>query len=54
MLNRLKKGCFGNIPASLNEFDIVKSFALIHDVINELHKEKNSIMTLKNTITANN
>jgi len=40
MLNRLKKGCFGNIPASLNEFDIVKSFALIHNVINDVHKEK--------------
>jgi len=39
MLNKLKKGCFGNIPKSLDEFDITKSFALIHNVINELHKK---------------
>jgi hypothetical protein len=40
MFRRLKKGCFRNIPASLDSFDITKSFALIHNVINELHKEK--------------
>ncbi len=38
MLRRLKKGCLGNIPASLDSFDITKSFALIHNVINELHR----------------
>jgi hypothetical protein len=38
MFHRLKKGCFGNIPKSLDSFDITKSFALIHNVINELHK----------------
>ena len=39
MLNKLKQGCFRNIPESLDEFDITKSFALIHNVINELHKK---------------
>ena len=38
MFRRLKMGCSGNIPASLDEFDITKSFALIHNVIHELHK----------------
>jgi hypothetical protein len=39
MLNKLKKGCFGNIPDSLDKFDISKSFALIKNVIDELHKK---------------
>ena len=39
MFNGLKKSCFGNIPESLDSFDITKSFALIHNVINELRKE---------------
>jgi len=38
MLKNLKKGFFGNIPDSLDKFDITKSFALIHNVFNELHK----------------
>jgi hypothetical protein len=38
MLNKLKKGCFGNIPDSLDKFDITKSFALIDNIFNELHK----------------
>jgi hypothetical protein len=39
MFNGLNKGCYWKIPASLDSFDITKSFALIHNVINELHKE---------------
>ena len=39
MYLNLKNACFGNIPESLDSFDITKSFALIHNVINELHKE---------------
>jgi hypothetical protein len=39
MFRRLKKGCLGKIPVSLDSFDITKSFSLIHNVINELHKE---------------
>ena len=38
MLNKLQKGCFGFIPTSLDSFDITESFALIHNVINELHR----------------
>jgi len=38
MFRRLKKWRFGNIPESLDSFDITKSFALIHNVINELHR----------------
>jgi len=38
MSSGLNKGCYGKIPASLDSFDITKSFALIHNVINELHK----------------
>jgi len=37
MLKLLKKECFGKIPASLDSFDITKSFALIKNVINKLH-----------------
>jgi hypothetical protein len=40
MSSGLNKGCYGKIPASLDSFDISKSFALIQNVIIELHKEK--------------
>ena len=39
MRKNLKKRCFGNIPNSLDESDITKSFALINNVINELYKK---------------
>ena len=37
MYNKLKKRCFGNITDSLDKFDISKSFAIIKNVIDELH-----------------
>ena len=40
MNEELKKACFRNIPKSLDDFDITKSFALIRNVINKLHKSK--------------
>ena len=36
MIKNLKKACFRNIPKSLDDFDITKSFALVHNVINSL------------------
>ncbi len=39
MRKNLEKRCFGNIPNSLDESDITKSFALINNVINELYKK---------------
>jgi hypothetical protein len=40
MIKNLKNACFGNIPESLDGFDITKSFALIRNVINKLDKSK--------------
>jgi hypothetical protein len=38
MFKKFDKGCFWKIPKSLDKFDITKSFALIHNVFNELRK----------------
>ena len=40
MNEKLKKACFGNIPEFIDGFDITKSFALVHNVFNNLDKSK--------------
>jgi hypothetical protein len=40
MNDELKRWCFGNIPESLDGFDITKSFALIRNVIYKLDNSK--------------
>ena len=40
MIENLKNACFRNIPKSLDDFDITKSFALVRNVFNNLDKSK--------------